>query len=141
MNSAFKIVTLVFLVGLLVCIRMFEDSLFYDPLLTFYKSNFSPNELPQFDTFKLLGNLIFRFLLNTLISLAILWVIFRDRSIVKLSAVLYGLLFLILFMAFLVFVFSSESSQHMTLFYIRRFLIQPIFLLILLPAFYFQKKK
>jgi exosortase F-associated protein len=29
---------------------------------------------------------------------------------------------------------------HLALFYVRRFLIQPIFLLLLIPAFYFQKK-
>jgi exosortase F-associated protein len=43
----------------------------------------------------------------------------------------------------IVFVFLLESSaagEHMALFYVRRFLIQPLFLLLLLPAFYFHKR-
>ena len=141
MNNSIKIVLGLVFTGLLVCIRLFEDTLFYDPLLLFYKTNHSPNVLPEFDTLRLLANVLLRFLLNTLVSLAILWVVFRDTSVLKLSAVLYGFLFILSFTAFLMLVFSTESSQHMTLFYIRRFLIQPIFLLILLPAFYVQKKK
>jgi len=141
MNKITKIAVLVMLVGLLVCIRMFEDKLFYDPLLSFFKTNHSPNILPEFDTIKLLGNVVLRFLLNTAISLSILWIVFQDKGILKLSSVLYLLLLIILLIVFVVLLFSSESSQHMPLFYVRRFLIQPLFLLILLPAFYFQQKK
>ncbi len=142
MKKVLKILAILILVGLLVCIRAFEDTLFHDSLLEFFKMDYKTLPLPEMDTFALQTNIAFRFLFNTLISLAILWVVFRDKGILKISLVLYVSLFMILFSAFSFIVFSSEgTSSHLLLFYVRRFLIQPLFLLILLPAFYFQKLK
>jgi exosortase F-associated protein len=125
---------------LLVLLRAYEDSIFYDPLLMFFRAQ-SEQALPDFDTIKLLGGVALRYASNTLISLVLLWVIFQSREILKLSAVLYGILFVLLITAFCFLIFSSEAGQHIALFYVRRFLIQPLFLLILIPAFYFQKNK
>ncbi|GHC47784.1 exosortase F system-associated membrane protein [Ulvibacter litoralis] len=140
MTKVLKIAGIAFLGALLVVIRFFESSLFYDPLIVFFKS--APNDvLPNFETVKLLLHVGFRFVLNTLISLGILWFIFESTEILKLSAIFYLLFFVVLMVALTVLLDTSEAGQHMTLFYVRRFLIQPIFLLILIPAFYFQKKK
>ena len=141
MIKTFQIIALVFLASLLVLIRMFENELFCDPLLSFFKSDYSNNSLPEIHSFKLLGNTAFRFLLNTIVSLGILWVIFKDKGILKLSIFLFGIIFCVLIIAFSYLVFYSNSESFLPLFYVRRFLIQPILLLVLLPAFYFQKKK
>jgi len=135
-----KIVLAAVLFGFLILIRMFEGELFYDPLISFFKVDHSTEQLPAFDAFKLVLHLSLRFLLTTGVSLLILWVLFRKKEIIKLSGVLYGLLFIVLLVVFLVLVQSSQSGGHLALFYVRRFLIQPIFLLLLIPAFYFQKK-
>ena len=140
MPRIYKIVIVVLLLGLLILIRGFEDSLFYDPLLAFYKSIHGNQTLPEFDTFKLLTHIAFRYALNTFISLVILWTIFQDKDVIKLSMILYIVLFILLFIVFWFLISSSEAGQDLTLFYVRRFLIQPLFLLILIPAFYFQKK-
>lgn len=140
MPKYLKIILIVLLAGFLVLIRAFEDSLFYDPLLSFFKGEYSTQPLPEMDGFALQTGIVLRFLMNTLISLAIIWLIFNDRGIFKLSAILYSLLFVVLFLVFSFIIFNSEEvGNHMALFYVRRFLIQPVFLLILLPAFYFQK--
>lgn len=142
MNKFLKVLGILALASLLVLIRAFEDALFYDPLLHFFEMDYKSMPLPEMDTFALQTGIALRFLLNTIISLAILWLVFQDRGIIKLSLILYSFLFAILFMAFSFIIFTSEeSSGHFVLFYIRRFLIQPLFLLILLPAFYFQKYK
>lgn len=141
MNRIVKITLLLLLVFLLVMIRMFENSLFYDPLISFFKSEYSTKGLPQFNSFKLFGNVVLRFLMNTAISLTILWLLFKDMGIVKLSSILYALLFIILILGFFYLLFYSETKSFLPLFYVRRFLIQPLFLLILTPAFYFQKNK
>ncbi len=140
MNKLLKIVVIVLLLALLVVVRMFEDVLFYDPLLDFFKHDHSTKALPEFETVRLLVHLVFRFILNTLISLIILWVVFKDGGILKISGVIYGLAFVLLFALFCVLLFTSEEGPHMFLFYVRRFLIQPLFLLLLLPAFYLQKQ-
>ncbi|QQX77027.1 MULTISPECIES: exosortase F system-associated membrane protein [Aequorivita] len=142
MKRTLKIFGFIILAGLLVLIRTFENSLFYDPLLLFFEMDYKSMPLPKMDTFALQTGIALRFLLNTIISLAILWLVFKDREIIKLSLILYSILFAILFMAFSFIIFTSEeSSGHFVLFYVRRFLIQPLLLLILLPAFYFQKYK
>ncbi len=142
MKKVLKITGIIVLAGLLVLVRAYEDSIFYDPLLDFFKIDYKTQPLPEMDTFALQTGIVLRFLLNTFISFAILWLVFRDKDIIKLSAILYFLLFLVLFLAFSFIIFTSEGTgSHLILFYIRRFLIQPLFLLILLPAFYFQKFK
>jgi len=134
----FVVVSLLF--GLLILIRMYEETLFYDPLISFFKADHSVAKLPDFDTLQLLGNVVLRFVMTTLISLGILWVLFRKIEILKVAGLLYVVLFVILFIAFIIFIQSSESGGHLALFYVRRFLIQPLLILLLIPAFYFQKK-
>ena len=141
MNKAIKISLLLFLTFLLLLIRYFEDSLFYDPLISFFKLEDSIYRVPEVNTVRLFINIAFRFIINTAISLLILWVFFNDKGIIKVSSFLYAILFVVLIMAFYYLFFHSDSKSLLPLFYVRRFLIQPLFLLILLPAFYFQKKK
>ena len=126
----------------MILVRAFENKLFYDPLLQYFKGDYNSLPLPEMDIFALQLGVVFRFVLNTSFSLGILWLIFSDVEILKVSVMLYGLLFILLFIAFSIIVYTSgEGSNYMMLFYVRRFLIQPLFLLILLPAFYFQKQK
>ncbi|WP_410004440.1 exosortase F system-associated membrane protein [Aequorivita nionensis] len=142
MKRPLKIFGIIVFASLLVLIRFFEDTLFYDPLLEFFKMDYKTLPLPKMDIYPLLTSVVFRFLMNTILSLAILWFVFRDKEIIKFSVILYSFLFILLFTAFIFIVFTSEgTSSHMVLFYVRRFLIQPLFLLLLLPAFYFQKYK
>jgi exosortase F-associated protein len=142
MKKLLNILGIVALTSFLVLIRAFEHALFYDPLLLFFEVNYKSMPLPTMDTFALQTGIALRFLLNTIISLAIIWLVFKDKEIIKLSLLLYSLLFVLFFMIFSFIIFTSEeSSGHFVLFYVRRFLIQPLFLLILLPAFYFQKYK
>ncbi|SRX54502.1 exosortase F system-associated membrane protein [Aequorivita sp. CIP111184] len=142
MKNVLQIGAITILASLLVLIRAFENTIFYDPLLEFFKMDYKALPLPKMDSFALQTGIVLRFLMNTIISLAILWLVFFDKEIIKLSALLYSLLFVGLFMVFTFIIFTSEETGgHLVLFYVRRFLIQPLFLLILLPAFYFQKYK
>jgi len=140
MNKSLTISVVALLFGGLILVRVFEGDLFYDPLLQFFKVNHSTSNLPSFNTFRLMMHTAFRFLINTSISLLIIWVLFKKRDIIKVSVGLYAILFLVLFMTFFLLIHSSEAGGHMALFYVRRFLIQPIFLLLLIPAFYFHRK-
>ena len=142
MKRPLKIFGIIVFASLLVLIRFFEDTLFYDPLLEFFKMDYKTLPLPKMDIYPLLTSVVFRFLMNTILSLVILWFVFRDKEIIKFSVILYSFLFILLFTAFIFIVFTSEGTgSHMVLFYVRRFLMQPLFLLLLLPAFYFQKYK
>jgi len=140
MNRSLKIIMVVLLFGLLTMVRSYEDDLFYDPLIRFFKVDHSTQMLPEFDIWKLLMNVALRFFMNTTISLLILWILFMKKEIIKISVLLYSAVFVVLLMAFIFLIYSKEMGGHLALFYVRRFLIQPLFLLLLIPAFYFQKK-
>ena len=135
-----QLLWIVILVLLLVGIRFFEDQLFYDPFLAYFKSEFTHAKLPQFNVFKLFFSLGMRFYLNTVISLFLLYVIFKDTKIVKFSILLYMILGSILLISFLFVLNFFGEENKMALFYLRRFLIQPIFILLFIPAFYYQKQ-
>ena len=129
----------VFLILLLVLIRAFEDTLFYDPFLNYFKDEYAHLPFPQINIFKLFFSLGMRFYLNSMISLLLLYVIFKDKQIVKFSALLYMILGSVLMISFIFTLISYGEESKMTLFYIRRFLIQPIFILLFIPGFYYQK--
>lgn len=127
---------------MLVLIRGFEDFLFYDPLLDFFKTNYTHQSIPEMNRLALLSNLGFRYFLNTLFSLLIIWFFFHDKEIIKVSVLIYSVFFIVVFAMFTYIIYTGHSGYENTpLFYVRRFLIQPLLLLVLLPAFFFHKFK
>jgi len=124
------------LIVLLICVRVFETKLFYDPLLAFFK--YESKVMPQYDSLKLFLGLFFRYMLNSAISVGILWLAFKDVQVVKLSVALFAGLFVLLAAALFI-VLGFDKPNLLSVFYIRRFLIQPFLLILFLPAFYYQK--
>ena len=139
MNRRIKI-ALLFLGFLgLISIRTYASVLFYDPLIGFFESSYHTGQLPDFDLLGLTLNTSLRFWMNSLLSLFILWLLFENKEVVQLSLWLYALSFLLLICIFYYLLAYYDSGSYMSLFYARRFLIQPILLLVLIPAFYFHK--
>jgi exosortase F-associated protein len=138
LHNKIKIVQLLFLVGLFAFIRAFENQLFYDPFLNYFKSE-NLSIYPEVNSVKLYFSLFFRYFLNSIISLAILYVLFRDFSLLKFSAFLLLIFLILLLISFAILLNYFDESHNMILFYVRRFIIQPIFILLFIPGFYFQK--
>ena len=126
------------LVGL-VLVRLFENELFYDPFLAFFKQDFTNLSLPKVDSFLLFLGLLFRYALNTALSLGVIYIIFQEVTMVKFALVLYSFFFLISTIAFFYIVLFTTENYNWILFYVRRFLIQPVFLLLFIAGFYYQK--
>jgi len=125
----------------LAVVRLFEESLFYDPLLSYFKGGYlEENRLPLLEYWKLLGSISFRFWLNTVISLVVLYVAFGEISIVKFSLLFYALVYILLLGGYFYILFHYDPNHYLSLFYVRRFLIQPLFVILLLPAFYYQSQ-
>ena len=129
------------LVLCLIAIRYFEDELFYDPYLQFFRNDYLRIDSPRREVAKLTLYTSIRFLLNSGISIGILFLCFKSKSVVKLSAIIYAVSFLILIGVYLYFVINPRMEDYYLFFYFRRFLIQPILLIILLPAFYYNSLK
>lgn len=141
MSNIVKSIWLLVLFGLLILIRTFENELFYDPYLKFFESDYLYMDNPRREVFKLTLFTTLRYVLNTILSLGIIYMFFEDKTIVKFSAYIYVLAFIILIGLFLYFVIQPKQEDYYIFFNIRRFLIQPLLLLLLLPAFYYHKLK
>lgn len=141
MRNPITFILLFALFGLLVLIRVFENELFYDPYLLFFKNDYLHIDSPRREIFKLTMYTTLRFILNSSISLGIIYLFFKDKSIVKFSIAVFAIAYVILIALFLYFVIHPRQEDYYLFFNFRRFLIQPILLLLLLPAFYYYRLK
>jgi exosortase F-associated protein len=134
-----KIVFSLFFLCLLFLIRAFETTLFYDPLIDYFKNDYLHQKIDDIDSWRLLINLLYRYLLNSIISLGLIWILFKRKDYVKFSGVFFVLAFIILITVFLFLLKDNFQRGYLLFFYVRRFIIQPLFLLLLVPLFFYQK--
>lgn len=128
------------LILLLICIRAFEMQLFYDPFLNYFQQEYARLPFPELNNCKLGLHLTFRYFLNSIISMALLWMLFRDKEMIGFAGFLYLIFLVLLLSVFFLVLHVYGAQSKMLLFYIRRFLIQPLFILLFIPAFYFQNQ-
>ena len=140
MKETIRIIIIVLLFVVLFLVRAFEDQLFYDPLNSYFQNDYLYKKIPLLDRWNLLLHLFYRYTANSLISLAIIHMVFRNKKIIKFSQLFFTISFLLLIIAFFFSLRNNLEGGYLFTFYIRRFLIHPLFLLILLPAFYYHKK-
>lgn len=135
-----KIIAVGILFVLLVAIRAFEDYLFYDPFSLYFKNDYLSLPFPVFNSLSLLISMGVRFGLNSIISLLIIYCLFKDWGLTKFAAVIYVFFFVLLITAFFVLVLFTDQYNNFVVFYVRRFLIQPLLLLLFIPAIFYQKR-
>ncbi len=133
----YGLVAVLFLV--LVAVRAFEDVLFYDPYLSFFRKDYLYIDSPRREVAKLVAFTSLRYLINTIASLGIIYLLLKDKGILKLAVLLYSGAFILLIIPFLYFVINPKQEDYYLFFNVRRFLIQPLFLILFLPAFYYFK--
>jgi exosortase F-associated protein len=136
-ENKYKVLIAVLIVACFGVIRAFENQLFYDPFLVYFESNFKSKPFPEVNNLSLFCGLLLRYVLNSALSLILIYNLFADREILKFSTYLYVFFFVLLFsMFFIILKFFPDAGW--LLFYVRRFIIQPIFVLLFIPAFYYQ---
>lgn len=140
MRAVTKILIIIGLVGVLALIRLYEYRFFYDPFMYFFEKQYVAGEGIDYPAY-MFWNVFWRFLLNTMISLLILYVAFRKRSIIRFSVFIYAGFFIVLFPLFVYLMHHVQPQGYLAAFYVRRFLAHPVLILILLPAFYYYRLK
>ena len=138
MKPWLKILIIFLLVGLLALVRWYEYSFFYDPFMYFFEQKYQPGVSIHFPAYMFL-NVFWRFLINTLISLLMLYVTFKSKGIIKFSALIYLAFFVVLFPLFIYLMNHVQPDDYLAAFYVRRFLAHPVLVLLLLPAFYYYR--
>lgn len=124
----------------LIAIRGLEDKLFYDPFLHFFKSANQNEVFPNFIWEKLILSYLLRFGLNTFFSLIIVHFLFQNKDWTKQAFILIALVFLIVFPIYLYCIYDRFQFGYLFSFYVRRFVIQPLTVILLIPVFYYRKK-
>lgn len=140
-QKLFIFISITLCVVLLALIRGYEADLFYDPFLYYFKSDYLNLPFPKFDTLTLFFSLLIRYLLNSSLSIAIIYLLFKDVELTKFATLIYIFLFVVLIVMFFGIINFFDEKSNFLLFYVRRFIIQPLFLVLFIPAFYFQKKQ
>jgi len=124
---------------MLVGVRAFVEPFFYDPLIHYFKNESLTKTIPELNLSFYFWNLFLRYSLNSILSLVIIYLIFKNIKTVLFSLKFYVISFFVLcFILFLLLNFE-DLANNLLIFYVRRFLIQPLFLFILVFAFYYQK--
>jgi len=139
MRKSVRIGLIMLLFLMLILIRAVVQPYFYDPLLDYFKHDYLNTAIPKLNFGAYFLNIFYRYTLNTVISLAIIYLVFYDIKALYFSIKFYMLVFVVLSLMLFILLKFNGSQNYMLTFYVRRFLIQPLFVFILLPAFYYQK--
>lgn len=135
----FVLVALLFF--LLILIRGFESVLFYDPLVHYFENDYLYLPLPEVESFRMFRSYFLRYFINSMISFAILKVAFPHRSFIRTIAFFYALAFSILSSILFGLIYFNLDLGYLFPFYIRRFIIHPVFVIVLLPFIYLLRKR
>ncbi len=137
-----RIFAIVLLLILLVGVRHYQEQLFYDPYLDFFENtqaykNIALNE----KSYEIMVGIGFRYLINATLTLGLIFLLFKKVEYVYNSLFILFLVFAVFFPIYYYFVFVDFRLYPMIGFYARRFMIQPIVLLLLVPSFYYLNKQ
>ena len=124
----------------LVSVRFLEDKIFYDPFLAFFKGNYKGAQIPEFLWGKLIISHFFRFFLNLFFSAVVIHFMFLNKKWTQQAVVLITVAFLFFFPIYLWCLHTKMEIGYLFTFSVRRFVIQPIILLLIIPIFYYRKK-
>ena len=124
----------------LISVRFLEDKIFYDPFLEFFKADYKVAQVPDFIWGKLMLSHFFRFALNLIFSAIVVHFMFLNKKWTIQAVFLMVVAFLFFFPIYLWCLYSKMEIGYLFTFSVRRFVIQPIILLLIIPIFYYRKK-
>ncbi|MBB4806660.1 exosortase F-associated protein [Chryseobacterium defluvii] len=124
----------------LMGVRMLEDKIFYDPFLEYFHEADKTMAFPSFEWGKLIVSHLFRFVLNLLFSCMIIHFLFKNKEWTVQGALLITIIFIITFPIYLYCIANGFEIGYLFSFYMRRFVIQPLILLLIIPMFYYRKQ-
>ena len=124
----------------LISVRFLEDKIFYDPFLEFFKADYKVAQVPDFIWGKLMLSHFFRFALNLIFSAIVVHFMFLNKKWTIQAVFLMAVAFLFFFPIYIWCLYSKMEIGSRFTFSVRRFVIQPIILLLIIPIFYYRKK-
>lgn len=123
----------------LIGVRILEEKIFYDPFQAYFHLANKHASFPDFNWMPLILNYLFRFGLNLLLSAGIVYLIFKNKKWTIQALVLMLIVFAITFPIYLYCIQTRFEIGYLFSFYMRRFVIQPLILLLIIPLFYYRQ--
>ncbi|MGB3590798.1 MAG: exosortase F system-associated protein [Nonlabens sp.] len=130
----------IILVVALILVRVFERYIFDTTLIDYFHGAFELKPIPDGNFLSIYLSISLRFLINSTISVAILYLIYSRKFYLNASLWVYFISFIVLSIAFLILIQGEGEFVKRALFYVRRFLIHPLLLFILAAGFYFMDR-
>lgn len=133
---------LLVLIGIfgLISVRMLEDKIFYDPFLNYFHEAVHNIPFLDFVWGKLILSHLFRFVLNLFFSCLIIHFLFKNKQWTIQAFIMITIVFVITFPIYLFCIHNEFKIGYLFSFYMRRFVIQPIIILLVVPLFYYRKQ-
>lgn len=124
-------------IGLIV-VYVFQMKLFYDPLNDF---RFNPKDpqAPEFDIWKLIASKTIRYIFNDSFALMVIWGLFQNKNYMKFAVAVFMFGFLILLPLYLFLVTHYYLETQSFLNHLHRLVLNPVLMMLLIPAFYYQQ--
>ena len=110
-------IAVLFVFGLIL-VRKFEDVLFYDPFLQYFHF-VGHSKFPEIDLPKLNASIMVRYLINTLLTVLIVWFIFWKKSYVRFSIIILIVSLIVLLPIYNYLISTQFSSGEMVFFYVK----------------------
>ncbi|SHH86819.1 exosortase F system-associated membrane protein [Wenyingzhuangia marina] len=141
MKRGIRFILIMLLFFCFILVRAYQVALFYDPLNHYFANDYLYLPLPDVDKSRLFVSYLSRYLINSLISFAILKIAFPHRSFIRTIATFYALAFVLLSSILFSLMIFKIDVGYLFPFYIRRFIIHPVFIIVLLPFIYLMRKR
>lgn len=123
----------------LISVRILEDTLFYDPFLRYFRQSSQRLPFPDYALGNLILHHLFRFSLNLIFSLLIIHFIFKRKDWTIQAGIMIILVFVVAFPLYLYCLHTEFKIGYLFSFYTRRFVIQPLIVLLIIPMYYYRK--
>lgn len=138
-----KIINILILLTCLITIKEFESSIFYDPLINFFKKKTLLNKLPCINLLNYILNDILRFIINIILCIGILYQIIKKKKNIFIFIILFITSFILIYPIhiFLIIKQGDINKYRMLLFITKKFIKEPLLFIIVFPTIikYFKK--
>lgn len=122
----------------LVLVYVFQMQLFYEP---FQPGVYAPpSSIKNFNRPLYIIGKIIRYLLNDGFGLLIIWGLFGNKMYMRFAVLVFFFGLLILLPAYLLLVLAFYEQSHTFLNHLHRLVLNPVLMMLLIPAFYYQNK-
>lgn len=132
-SPVFKMVLTAMMVVSLIAVRLFERQWFPEVFQDYFGSGHYLNEALPPVGFSDIFSMMFRYAVNSVFSIVLLYIWFPDRPLIRMVIRIYLYAGLFLFILLMGAIWLYRPGHYIFLFYVRRFLIQPLLLFVLVP--------